>query len=122
TRTVPRDGRRRPQITSMSVVLPAPLGPTTPTTVPGRTRSERSSSAGTRPKLHVTSTTSIAAADSNPTESAPPTTGRAAVTPTGAVTPDHGALFSGHGTRVPPDRRRSRAARACGRTGRAGAG
>src|SRR6266542_2109905 len=69
TRTVPRDGRRRPQITSMSVVLPAPLGPTTPTTVPGRTRSERPSSARTRPKLHVTSTTSIAAADSNPTES-----------------------------------------------------
>src|SRR5436190_2109599 len=35
----------------------------------GRTRRERPSSARTRAKLHVTSTTSIAAPDSNPTES-----------------------------------------------------
>ncbi len=33
---VPRSGRTKPQTTLNSVVLPAPLGPITPTTPPGR--------------------------------------------------------------------------------------
>src|SRR5579862_1294653 len=71
TRTRPRDGRMRPQITSMNVVLPAPFGPTRPTTLPGNTRSVSPSSARTCPKLHETSTTSISGATSTPAASHP---------------------------------------------------
>jgi len=50
TRTVPRVGRIRPQIMSINVVLPAPLGPTIPTTWPVRTFRERPSMAQILPK------------------------------------------------------------------------
>ena len=39
-RTVPRCGRTVPEITLNSVVLPAPLGPTSPTISPAATESE----------------------------------------------------------------------------------
>ena len=46
--TVPASGAINPQTSSSSVVLPQPLGPTTATISPERTRSETSSRAVTR--------------------------------------------------------------------------
>ena len=48
--TSPSSGRTKPQMTLKSVVLPAPLGPMTPTTSPGETVNETSSSAVSPPK------------------------------------------------------------------------
>ncbi len=48
--TLPESGCCSPQTSSSSVVLPQPLGPTSATTSPGPTRSERSSSATTPPR------------------------------------------------------------------------
>src|SRR4051794_17036795 len=56
--TVPASARTNPQITLNSVVLPAPLGPITPTTSPGPTVSETPSSAVRPPKRTVTPSTS----------------------------------------------------------------
>ena len=47
--TVPSSGRCRPQISSSSVVLPHPLGPTTVTISPGSARSDTPASACTAP-------------------------------------------------------------------------
>ena len=44
--TSPEVGGRRPEIISMAVVLPEPLGPTSTTISPGRTAKETSSRAG----------------------------------------------------------------------------
>ena len=41
----PAVGRIRPEMTRISVVLPAPFGPMTPTASPARTSSETSNSA-----------------------------------------------------------------------------
>ena len=54
TRRRRRPARTKPQMTLNSVVLPAPLGPMTPTTSPGETVSETSSSAVRPPKRTVT--------------------------------------------------------------------
>ena len=47
--TVPASGACRPQMSSSSVVLPQPLGPTTATISPGAARIETPASAGTAP-------------------------------------------------------------------------
>src|SRR5699024_8781740 len=57
-RTEPSSARTNPQITLNSVVLPAPLGPITPTTSPGPTVSDTPSSAVSPPKRTVTPATS----------------------------------------------------------------
>ena len=57
-RTVPASARTKPQMTLKSVVLPAPLGPITPTTSPGATASDTSSRAVNPPKRTVTPATS----------------------------------------------------------------
>ena len=57
-RTLPASARTKPQMTLNSVVFPAPLGPMTPTTSPGATVSETSSSAVRPPKRTVRPSTS----------------------------------------------------------------
>ena len=52
-RPSPASARTKPQMTLNSVVLPAPLGPITPTTSPGATVSDTSSSAVSPPKRTV---------------------------------------------------------------------
>src|ERR1019366_8978542 len=59
--TEPRSGDCRPLITLNRVVLPAPLGPIRPVTVPGRTRRLTSVRAATPPKCTPTSETVSAA-------------------------------------------------------------
>ena len=46
---LPADGRTTPVTALISEVLPAPLGPINPTTVPAGTRNETSSNAATPP-------------------------------------------------------------------------
>src|SRR5215469_3854756 len=55
--TRPRDGRRRPQITSNRVLLPAPLGPISPVTRPGPAVSPAPSRTRFPPNATVTSLT-----------------------------------------------------------------
>src|SRR5690606_31231397 len=57
----PLVARARPSTTRSVVVLPAPLGPRNPVTVPSRTEKLRSSIAVTAPKRLVRLSTSIAA-------------------------------------------------------------
>jgi len=52
--TLPDWGMRTPEITSKRVVLPAPLGPMSPTISPGATDRLTSSSARMPPKLTLT--------------------------------------------------------------------
>src|SRR5207244_10655611 len=51
---VPPPGDRSPEMRPNRLVLPAPFGPTIPTTSPGPTVNERSSAMTTRPNLFVT--------------------------------------------------------------------
>src|SRR3954471_896802 len=60
TRTVPASGRMSPNSMRSIVVLPAPLGPSTPYTSPGATWSETSSTARTEPNDFVTPCASTA--------------------------------------------------------------
>src|SRR6266700_6191620 len=53
-RTSPASGARSPEMRPNRLVLPAPFGPTIPTTSPGPTANERSSAMTTRPNLFVT--------------------------------------------------------------------
>src|SRR5438093_9461533 len=53
----PPDGRKRPEMTLSSVVLPAPLGPIRPCTSPLSTRTAAPSRARTPPKLRSSSST-----------------------------------------------------------------
>src|SRR6185503_3911637 len=48
-RTLPRVGGMMPAITRSDVVLPAPFGPTSPSTSPGRTMNDRSRTAVNSP-------------------------------------------------------------------------
>ena len=63
-RRVPESGATNPQIRLNSVVLPAPLGPITPTTSPPPTSSDTPSSAVIPPKRTVASRTIRPMADS----------------------------------------------------------
>src|ERR1039458_10114607 len=56
-RNVPESGAAKPQITLNNVVLPAPLGPITPSTSPVRTSSDTPSRAVIPPNETVTSAT-----------------------------------------------------------------
>ena len=58
TRTRPWSGRRTPEITSKSVVLPAPFGPISPQTSLGWADNDTLSRARTEPKRTVTSSSS----------------------------------------------------------------
>src|SRR5580692_12756846 len=51
---VPAPGDRSPEMRPNRLVLPAPFGPTIPTTSPGPTANERSSAMTTRPNRFVT--------------------------------------------------------------------
>src|SRR5215469_2593041 len=53
-RTSPAPGARSPEMRPNRLVLPAPFGPTIPTTSPGPTASDRSSAMTTRPNRFVT--------------------------------------------------------------------
>ena len=68
---VPEFGATKPQITLNSVVLPAPLGPITPTTSPPAASTETSSRALIPPKETVTSRTARPAAAGTSLESTP---------------------------------------------------
>src|SRR5262250_678044 len=57
-RTSPAPGARSPEMRPNKLVLPAPFGPTIPTTTPGPTANERSSAMTTRPNRFVTSSSS----------------------------------------------------------------
>ena len=52
---LPRSGRRRPSMIASAVDLPAPFGPSSPSTSPARSSSETPSSATVDPKLRCTS-------------------------------------------------------------------
>src|SRR5580658_1243545 len=52
--TVPAPGARSPEMRPNRLVLPAPFGPTIPTTSPGPTVNDRSSAMTTRPNRFVT--------------------------------------------------------------------
>src|SRR5436190_18155204 len=56
---VPEDARESPAARLINVVLPAPLGPSTPTTVPGSMAIEKRSSATRWPNRLLTSCSSI---------------------------------------------------------------
>ena len=58
SRRRPDRARVKPQMTLNSVVLPAPLGPMTPTIAPRGTQNETASSAVIPPKRTVTASTS----------------------------------------------------------------
>src|SRR6516162_3165524 len=53
-RTSPAPGARSPEMRPNRLVLPAPFGPTIPTTSPGPTAKDRSSAMTTRPNRFVT--------------------------------------------------------------------
>src|SRR5579875_38969 len=53
-RTSPEPGARSPEMRPNRLVLPAPFGPTIPTTSPGATLNDRSSAMTTRPNRFVT--------------------------------------------------------------------
>src|SRR6266576_741254 len=53
-RTSPASGARSPEMRPNRLVLPAPFGPTIPTTSPGPTANDRSSAMTTRPNRFVT--------------------------------------------------------------------
>src|SRR5260370_10602077 len=53
-RTSPAPGARSPEMRPNRLVLPAPFGPTIPTTSPGPTANDRSSAMTTRPNRFVT--------------------------------------------------------------------
>src|SRR5207253_1385536 len=61
----PASGFRNPEIISIAVLLPAPLGPMRPTTVPARTTRVQSTTARTPPKLLARPTTSRRAGSSS---------------------------------------------------------
>src|SRR5580700_11846700 len=57
-RTSPAPGARSPEMRPNRLVLPAPFGPTIPTTSPGPTARDRSSATTTRPNRFVTCSSS----------------------------------------------------------------
>src|SRR5215471_2982787 len=57
-RTSPAPGASSPEMRPNRLVLPAPFGPTIPTTSPGPTANDRSSAMTTRPNRFVTSSSS----------------------------------------------------------------
>src|ERR1035437_7189683 len=62
---VPESGRWNPDTTSMAVLLPAPLGPISPTMACSATANEQSTTACTPPKLLLTPWTSSSAVESD---------------------------------------------------------
>src|SRR6516164_1748919 len=60
-RTSPDPGARSPEMRPNRLVLPAPFGPTIPTTSPGPTAKDRSSAMTTRPNRFVTLSSSSSA-------------------------------------------------------------
>src|SRR5664280_1449952 len=99
--TEPRSGDCSPLITLNRVVLPAPLGPIRPVTVPGRTRRLTWVSAATPPKCTPTSeTVSTAGA------AAPPSAGCTCPTPEDGRTADRGSRLLADLRRTPLDPRK----------------
>src|SRR5438128_987008 len=86
TRTRPVEGRRYPVITRMVVVLPAPLGPSSPSTSPAPMSKLTSVMASTRPKRRLT-----------PWTSTPPALNRSGAVVGGGVADPLGLVAGGDG-------------------------